>query len=343
MHERIEAGGGTCYSLNLRRAVDAFSATMRLHRLIQREKIDLLHTHLFHPLVLGYIAARLLPGRRPVIVHTRHCTDEMHRYHSRGKALLDGALARKQDHIFAISQASVDVLVNLDHVNAKKISINRPAVIIDKFRALVDPAAAIALRQSVGATGIVIGIVSRLVEKKGHKFLLDITPTLVERSPGLKILIIGDGPERGALEQQTIDLSLQDTVKFLGYRSDIATIVSALDILVQPSLEEGLPVTLIEAMALGKPVVASRISGIPELITDHETGLLCESGNSTDLLNAVSELLLDPALRKRIAALGQRLVECEYTMARHARLYEEGWARMLDNNGSHVAATPIGI
>lgn len=156
--------------------------------------------------------------------------------------------------------------------------------------------------------------VGRLSPEKGHAGLLEAMAQLAPERPSLHLVIVGDGPEEAALKAQAAALGLSDAVTFTGRLDEAATLaaIADSDMLVLPSFMEGLPIVLMEAMALGVPVVATRVAGIPELVIDHETGLLFDPANWTALAAAVARLADDPALGKQLAAKGKKRIEKEF-------------------------------
>lgn len=164
---------------------------------------------------------------------------------------------------------------------------------------------------------------ARLHAQKGHRFLLQ-AATLV---PDAVFVLAGDGPDRDQLEMQARHLGLGDRVLFLGYRQDIADLLAACDLFVLPSLYEGLPLSILEAMAAGRPVISSAIGGTDEAVTHGETGLLVPPGNSTELARAINLVLSNPDLAQRLAATAKARVTEDFSVARMAecnmRIYEE--------------------
>ena len=169
--------------------------------------------------------------------------------------------------------------------------------------------------------------VGTLHEVKGQRHLIDAAAELVRRGVDARLRFIGDGPDRPALERRAAELGLENRVEFLGLRTrvEVIALLGEADLLVAPSVptaggkREGLPVVLIEAMAAGVPVVASHLSGIPELVENDVTGLTVPPGDATALADAIERLAADPALRDRLACAGRARVEAEFDLDRNAR------------------------
>ncbi len=169
--------------------------------------------------------------------------------------------------------------------------------------------------------------VGTLHEVKGQRYLIEAAGELVRRGVDVGLRFVGDGPDRPALESRAAELGLAERVEFLGLRkrAEVVALLANADLLVAPSVptaggkREGLPVVLIEAMAAGVPVVASHLSGIPELVENEVTGLTVPPGDATALADAIERLAADPALRDRLACAGRARVEAEFDLDRNAR------------------------
>lgn len=168
-------------------------------------------------------------------------------------------------------------------------------------------------------TGRDLLFVGRLEERKGVNFLLDAVALLKARGSDVRLQIVGNGPQREALQRQTAALSLETVVTFAGTKDEagVAEALRYADLLVVPSLSEGLPVVIMEALASGVSVVASAVDGIPELVRDGETGRLVPPSDPRALADGIDQLLRDPGLRQRMGVAGQRLVSSEHNTQRN--------------------------
>jgi glycosyltransferase involved in cell wall biosynthesis len=173
---------------------------------------------------------------------------------------------------------------------------------------------------------IVVGVVATLQDKKGHRVLLD----AVAKTPGLEaiwLMLVGDGPERAPLEAYAATLGIKERVTFCGTRRDLGNLLPAMDVFALPSLWEGLPLALILAMGASRPVVATRLAGIPEVVSDGDTGLLVEPGNASELGSALARVCADGALRVRLGARARAAVRDRFGADAYSaavmRIYEE--------------------
>jgi glycosyltransferase involved in cell wall biosynthesis len=154
----------------------------------------------------------------------------------------------------------------------------------------------------------VIGVIASLQERKGHAFLLRAVGQIAPRTGPVTVLFAGEGPEEAALRDLARELGLAQQVHFLGFTDDVRAVISACDIIALPSRKEGLSIAVMEAMALGKAVVATDIAGMPELINPGVSGLLVPPFETNPLAEALEKLISDPELRHRLAKQGQEFV-----------------------------------
>lgn len=185
----------------------------------------------------------------------------------------------------------------------------------------------------VPATAPVIGVIAQLIPRKGHRFLLEITPRLLALFPGLRIVFFGQGPLRQELEAYVTQEGLAGAVSFAGFRKDMSKILPCLDLVVHPALMEGLGVSLLQAAAAAVPIVGARAGGIPEIVRDGLNGRLVEPGNSEQLFGAVSELLGNPALASQFGAAGRDLVLRDFSVDAMVDQYVELYRKLAGEYG----------
>ncbi|MBI4572929.1 MAG: glycosyltransferase family 4 protein [candidate division NC10 bacterium] len=283
---------------HLRRLVSPVAdcrALWQLRRVLRRVPPDIVHTHSSKAGFLGRVAARA--AGVPHILHTPH-GHIFEGYFSpvttRVFLALERVAARFTDRIITLSDAEAR-----DHL---RHGIGRPEqfVTIPSGVDLDGVQAAMPVRLVSG--GPVIGVIARLTPIKGLNYLIDAVPQILQRCPEARFLLVGDGETRAALEAQAGALRLGDRITFAGFREDVPSIMAGMDIVALPSLNEGMGRVLVMAMALGKPIVATRVGGVAELLGDGEAGLLVPARDSAALAEAIGTLLQDPA---RAAALGE--------------------------------------
>jgi glycosyltransferase involved in cell wall biosynthesis len=174
-----------------------------------------------------------------------------------------------------------------------------------------------------------VGSVGRLHPQKGYDLLLQAVGFLHTRIPTLRVLIVGEGEARPALEQQRRELGLEEVVIFAGERRDIPAMLSALDGFVSASRWEGLSNAVLEAAAAGLPVIATRVGGTPEIVLDGETGLLVEPEDAQGLATAILQLYENPELRRRLGQAGQQRVEAAFTLRTTIQKTGQLYTRLL--------------
>jgi glycosyltransferase involved in cell wall biosynthesis len=284
-------------------------ALLRLKRRLAEEKPDIVHAHLLRANLL----ACLTRSNHAVVWH-EHGTGE---WLNPAARLLERQLMTRSQSVIAISKNVRDNLAARVPSMASRISILPNAIDTSKVNA-ASPAEKYRLRQTTWGLGqehLVVGYVGRLDDKfKGISFLLKSIAQMKPSMPQLRLLIVGDGNDRGSLEQLTDQLGIKDSVIFTGSRSDLEQIYPSFDVLALPSLSEGFGIVLLEAMAHGVPVVASRVGGIPEVVMDHETGLLVPPADSKALSRALEDLLRDPERRNSMGQKGLTHVKTNYDL-----------------------------
>jgi glycosyltransferase involved in cell wall biosynthesis len=177
-----------------------------------------------------------------------------------------------------------------------------------------------------------IGAIGRMVWQKGFEYLIKAVPEILKLAPEATFLLIGEGPLRPDLEHLTKELKVHDRVIFAGYRSDIQNLLSTIDILVAPSLLEGFPMITLEAMAMEKPIVATRINGIEEQILDGQEGLLVHPKNPKLLAAAVSRIINDTELSSKLGKAARRKVESCFSVEKMVKETEQVYLSLLKAN-----------
>jgi len=268
----------------------------RLAQRLRRIEPDIVHTHLIHADLYGTPAARLAGAR--AVISTRH-NDDAFRQHPLIR-WQTRALDRLIDHYIAISGWLRDYTTDVEGVAPEKIT-----TIHYGLSPAASQSAPNGLRTSLGVPdgAPLAGVVARLVEQKGHTYLFDAFQQVVGELPGAHLLVVGDGPLREKLEAQVAALGIGEQVHFTGWRDDAPHIMAALDVLVMPSLWEGFGLVALEAMAQAKPIVATRVSALPEVVVDEQTGWLVPPRDPGALADALLHALGHPDLAR---ACGQR-------------------------------------
>ena len=312
--ERMEKRGVETHLVHLAPLFNPF-ALWRLTRLLVRERVTILQTHGARANFYGRIAGRL--AGVPVIISTVH--NSLKDYEVR--SLRRGLYA----FLLRLTLPIVHRIICVSNANRRDVIDECPAAAA-KLRTVyngVDPSAFPSqpdrkrVREELGITsGPVLVMIARLTEQKGHRYLLQTIPSLLKTWPQLCCVFVGEGELHDALHRMAVDLAVARACRFVGVREDIADVLAAADVVVLPSLSEGFPFVLLEALAMGCPVVASRVNGVPELIEDHTTGLLVPPRDPQALEAAIREILSDPTAASRMGAVGRAVVRERFTVNR---------------------------
>lgn len=318
----------------------ALYAIWDLYRLIRREKFDIVHTQTAQAGFLGRLAARL--AGTPVIVHTAHAFpfhEQLPEALRRLYAFLERWVARWSDLILVDTEAVRAEGLRYRVTPPHKILTVHMGVELDRFNPNGIDRDAVRRMWGMPPAAVVVGTVARLVPEKGIDDLLRAAAPLARRWPQLRLLIVGDGPARSALERQARDLSIVDRVVFAGVRTDIPTQLTAMDLFVLPSRREGFGVVFAEAMAMRIPVVGSDIGSVREVVEDGKTGVLVPSQDLPRLADAIDRLLADPARRESMGAAGRRRVEQHFDARIMYERTEAIYRKLLEERG-HLPLPP---
>jgi len=292
-------------------------ALVKLYTLIRREKPHIVHTHTAKAGFLGRLAARL--AGVPLVVHTFH-GHVLHGYYGAVKNELlrrvEQSLAWVTDRLVTVSEQVKSDLIGFGIAKADKISVIPLGFDLNPF--LNSHSQKGEFREEMGLSNEhkLIGIVGRLFPIKNHAIFLDGAARIAAREPAARFVIVGDGVLRPTLENRMRDLGIADRVLFTGWRRDLPRICADLNVLVVSSDNEGTPVSAIEAMASGCPVVATRVGGLPDLIEDQKTGRLVPPRDVDALASAIIELLYNPETVQQLSQNAKDAVRERFTVQR---------------------------
>jgi sugar transferase (PEP-CTERM/EpsH1 system associated) len=310
------------FELN-RRAGNDVRLPWQLYRLFRRERPDIVHTHAWGTLLEGLLAARL--ARVPVIVHGEHGTLQLRAHHR----YLQRWAWSMVDQVLSVSSRLAERMAAETGFAVERIRTIRNGVDLSRFGSMNRAWA----RQELDLPreAPIVAAVGRLVPVKSHRTLVEAMSRLKAKHPDAILVLAGDGPLASALAEQIDRLELRETVRLLGHRDDVQTVLAAADVFVLASDSEGLSNTILEAMASRLPIVATHVGGADELVLDGETGLLVPPASASALAEALNLLLSDPETGRAMGAAGRRRVEAEFGLDgmvhRYERFYAEAAAR----------------
>lgn len=319
-----ELGVQPLYVDELQREISAApdaAAVRRLAQLIQELRPDVLHTHTAKAGAVGRVAA-LLAGRArpPVVVHTFH-GHVLRGYFTPGRARafqqIERRLARSSDALIAVSPQVRDDLVELNVAPAGKIAMIRLGLDLER-RVTSDPGARTAVRAElqVPEDAYLIGWLGRMTEIKRADDLLAAFALMRSRGANAYLALIGDGPLRDSLIQKAEQLGVADRTRFVGFRQSVAEFYAAADVVALTSANEGTPVTVIESLASGRPVVATDVGGVRDVVRDGLSGFLVPAEDVPAIADRLERLGNDPELRSRMGEAGRSWVLPRYSVPR---------------------------
>ena len=295
----------------------------RLSSFIGRVRPHIVNPHLFRSTL---VAAPVAKWHGAKVVETYHGREGWRGSLLRGGFLPDRMIGKLVDRTIAVSEAARAFLISGKGYAADKVVVVPNGRDLSTFRPGVGRDA---LRKELGLDRAVplVGVVGRLEAQKGHAYLLEAWPSVVAEFPDARLLVVGDGSLGPRLRARTAELEVADSVIFAGFRADVPRVLDALDVLVLPSLYEGMPLTAIEASAMGRPVVATAVDGTPEVIREARTGRLVPPADPPALSRAIRSVLRDPLGAQRMGRAGRDFVldrfDLDRQVANTARVYRD--------------------
>ena len=292
LEDSLEQNGIKVHIIDKKEGFDV-SIVPKLLRIIKECSIRIIHTNNYGAWIYGLIAAKIY--KKVCHVHTEHSNITGLKRKS-----IENILGRMTDEVVAVShQVKTELLRNWN--KKKSINVIHNGVDVAKFAPNQIKRKQVRREYGINDDTFFIGIVARLVLVKDHKTLFKAIKLLSSKYPNTHLFVIGDGDLRGELETERAHMGLTGIISFLGEIQDVHEILQALDVFVLSSLNEGLSVTLLEAMSVGLPIVATNVGGNPEVVEEGVSGFLVPSRNPELLANAIEKLLVNKALREKMS------------------------------------------
>jgi glycosyltransferase involved in cell wall biosynthesis len=262
----------------------------------------------------------------PVVIHTCHGREAWRRKWLSRQYWYDRRITAWSDATVAVSESTRNYLLKEKKLNPDRVLVIRNGRRLNGFSPDANRRQALRRELGIAAEDPVVGVFGRLEEQKGHRYLIEALPKVLEKIPALHVLFAGDGSLRAELENSVRTRGLDRSVHFLGYRQDWMNWMDATDIVALPSLYEGMPLVPIEAGAMGKPVLATAVDGTCEVVVDGQTGVLVSPAQPEALADALIALLRDPEKQRAMGEAGARraldLFSLEQQVRETAVLYE---------------------
>ncbi|MFN8058454.1 MAG: glycosyltransferase family 4 protein [Vicinamibacterales bacterium] len=320
---------------------DDLRAFVELTRLVFEERPDVIHTHTAKAGTLGRLAAVFYNltrrrSHRALVVHTFHghvFSGYFRPVVSTGVRTVERILARFTDRIVTISPRLREEIVEVHRVAASARTVVVPLGLeLDRLFALGAATADARAAFGLPVDAFVVTFVGRFVPVKDLPTLVRGFASFAERCPRARLLLVGDGDLRPSLETLARNLGVGERVVFAGWQRDLTLVYGAADVVALTSVNEGTPVAVIEALAAGRPVVATRVGGVPDVVEDQVSGYLVEPGRPDELAAALERVHADPARAASMAGVGRERARSAFSAGRLvadvAALYETGLARM---------------
>ena len=326
----------TLIPLELRRATQLSAAT-RLGHVLKSRRVDILHSHLFYASLFASPIGKLCGV--PVVVETPHVREAWRRGWKACYAI-DRVVGRFVDHYIAVSSANAEYLIREKRIPASKVTVIHNGCNVCRFHPAHSVPVSLKTSLGIGHHDPVLVVVARLEVQKGHEVLFEALKIVRRDYPRLHLVCVGEGSIREELEAQVLALGLKDWVHFVGFQSAVADWLALGDVIVLPSLWEGLPIVALEALAAAKPLIATSVDGTPEIVIHEETGLTIPPGDVVQLANAIRELISDPEIRSRLGHRGRDLVLKHFTEEAQVRKTQELYHRAYER--ARRTAAPSG-
>ena len=302
-------------------------ALWRMWRHVRRVRPDVVHCHNLPAFLCGALAARLA-GDIPVVMTKHGALVPGNRIGDR----LNRLLIRGAD-VVAVSQEAAEIMRAWMPQGSRLVRYIPNGISMEPFGNL-PPRQAARVQLGLPARSFIVGIVARVTPVKGHMLLIEVFARLLKRFPEALLLIVGDGVRLPAVRVRIRELGIGESVLVMGERHDVPTLLAAMDVFCLPSEMEGMPMTVLEAMAAGLPVVTSNVGGIPEVVEEGRTGLMVASREPAELEAALLALAGDPDRAREMGRAGrERLLE-KFSLERTISAYEDLYGEAMDRRGS---------
>lgn len=315
---------GFCVEVLQRRAGLDWRCAWRFARLLRAAQVDVIHAHQYTPFFYSVLARMLY--RHPRILfteHGRHFPD----YPRRKRIVANRLLLEKRDRVVGVGEAVRQALISNEGIPAERVDVIYNGIDTNAFTRNAHLGGVVRRELGLRANDFVMLMVARLDYLKDHATAIRTLGRVARHVPRAKLVLVGEGPERAKVETLISELRLTDHVRLLGLRKDVPRLLSAADAFLLTSISEGIPLTAIEAMASGLPVVATRVGGLCEVVEHGATGFLAPAGDDARLAACLLRLAHDSALRATMGTQGQdraRRVFSESEMhARYLDCYRE--------------------
>ncbi|MCM8818103.1 MAG: glycosyltransferase [Candidatus Omnitrophica bacterium] len=298
---------------------------LKLIKILKKENPQIVHTFMFTSNTWGRISAFF--AKVPIIFASERCVDLWKKWYHK---LIDRLLLIFTDKLIGNSNSVKNFYKKIENISDNKIEVIYNGVDIENIEKIEISQDEKKLELKLEKSKFIVGTAGRFTEQKGFIYLLKAIPEVLKIFPDCYFIFVGDGPLRKNFEEIAEKLKIKNNVIFTGYREDVLEILYICDIIVIPSLFEGMPNIILESMALKKPVIATDIPEIKELIIDRENGILVPVRNSKKISEKIIYLLTNPDISQNIGIKGYEFVKEKFTIEKMVRNYEELYLKSLN-------------
>ena len=321
--EEIEELGFSLVCLERKSKSIDLRILLDLLHLIDTRNIHIVHTHLYQACMYGRIAA-LIRGLPSVVTeHTAHKKYKLNR------RIISRLLARKTHKVIAVSQTVKEYVIERDGIESSRIEVMHNGIDVPRYSSRLTKAEAREILR-IPADGFLVGTVGRVEEQKGQMYLINAVRIVKESIPSLRALVVGSGSCEDSLKKTVSNLGLDRHVFFMGPRRDVPEILRALDVFALPSLREGLPLALLEAMASSLPVIVTPVGGIPEIVTNELNGLIVPPRDERSLAESIIALFHDNELRKKLGQTAMTTIQEKFSAQNMVSHLEHVYGSLLE-------------
>jgi glycosyltransferase involved in cell wall biosynthesis len=322
--------------------LDDLVSLARMVTLVHQLRPDIVHTHMAKAGTVGRLAARICGV--PLVVHTYH-GHVFHGYFSPARTrvflTIERALGLATNRIIVVGDGQRDEIASYGVAPLRKLTTIRLGLELDQFLHAESHRGELRRELGIDADAPLVGIVGRLVPIKAPELFLQAAVKVREALPSAQFLVVGDGERRQDLESLVLSLGLRDAVRFLGWRRDLVRVYADLDVVALSSLNEGSPVVLIEALASARPVVATSVGGVPEVVIHGQTGLTVPVSDVSSLSASILTLLRDRAFADQLGQAGRQHVYPRYDSSRLVDDVRQLYLHELAAQGRAVPKTGV--
>lgn len=308
-----------------------------IHRILEEEGIGVIHSHGYKSSIYALILHMI--HCIPYIITCHLWTGETLRYHL--YIVLERIAMRFAHQVVAVSHPIADDIRSWK-MNSKNVMVINNGIDVERYAEEIEENDPIRFREELGLRKEtrLIGTIGRLADQKAQHYFLEMASKILEIHDDVEFILVGDGPRRESLHALAVRLGLDDHVHFYGFRSDAVQILRLLDIFVLSSIDEGLPIVILEAMSVGVPIVSSDVGDIPRVIESGKTGIVFPKGDVATMAQSVAKLLHNPALAQELCINAKVEVNEKYSLAMMTQRYYDIYHKMDDMDWD-VGVSPL--